>query len=130
VSALASVLLPALLPAVLDAVRGAGRVIAGKLGGAQPASVGEVIQLADADTRRLQALAALDQPGGTPSQWVIDLRASARYVACFGLIGYAFAAPALLAGDADAIAAGQEMGAQAFAFLFGDRIYANLRGRR
>lgn len=50
-------------------------------GGVQPKSIDDVAKLADIDVRRLEAIAKLDTPVGTPSQWVIDYRAIFRYFA-------------------------------------------------
>lgn len=79
-AAILATILPALLPSGIDALKG----LFGKITGIDPSapkSVGEKIQLMNADTDRLKALAELDKPVGEPSQWVIDLRASFRYLA-------------------------------------------------
>ena len=68
-------LIGALVPVAAESIK---QLIVRWTGGARPASVDETIRLMKAESDRLTALAALDQPGGTPSQWVIDLRASAR----------------------------------------------------
>src|SRR4051812_19507861 len=69
-------ILPALIPAAADGLRGIFSKITGA-SGARPQNIAEVIKLMDADTARLQALAALDQPGGV-HQWVADVRALQR----------------------------------------------------
>jgi len=96
-------------------------------------SIDDQIKLADSDVRKLEALYKLDNPYGTPSQWVVDLRASFRYIAA-GLsiltgvfvIGYAITsitdslttfAVAGLGGDLIGIP---------FAFIFGDRVRFNV----
>ena len=73
----------ALVPVGAEAVK---QLIARFAGGVRPTSVDEQIRLMKAESDRLTALAALDQPGGTPSQWVIDLRASARYLGALSVI--------------------------------------------
>src|SRR3970040_2456419 len=44
-------------------------------------SVDDQIKLENANIERLKAMALLDNPNGTPSQWVVDLRGSFRYIA-------------------------------------------------
>jgi len=100
-------LLPALAPAITDGVRG---LVARFTGGAgsQPANIAERVQLMQAETARLQALATLDAPVGSPSQWVVDMRASYRYIA-IGVI-WALAGLAALA-DLDRVGPGLGEGA-------------------
>lgn len=62
-------------------VEGFKSVIVKWTGGVQPKSIDDVAKLADIDVRRLEAIAKLDTPVGTPSQWVIDYRAIFRYFA-------------------------------------------------
>lgn len=94
-------------------------------GGVRPTSIAEQIQLDQSDTDRLKALAALDNPGGTPSQWVIDLRASSRYIGALATILVGLSTLFL----PDVSIAVQEIALQAaniaFGFLFGTRIIAN-----
>jgi hypothetical protein len=72
-------ILPALVPAFTDGVRGLFAKFTGGAGG-QPQNMQERIQLIQAETEKLKALAQLDTPSGEPSKWIIDLRASYRYV--------------------------------------------------
>ncbi|WP_368970898.1 hypothetical protein, partial [Bacillus cereus] len=74
---LLTTLLSALLPVGVEGIK---QVIVTKMGGVKATTVAEQLQMDDQDIKRLQAIAALDTPVGTPSQWVVDLRASARYV--------------------------------------------------
>lgn len=123
-----SILLTTLLSALVPVgVEGIKQVISSKLGGVQPTTVAEQIQLDDQDIKRLNAVAALDNPGGTPSQWVIDLRGSSRYLAAFvviiGGVSLSFVPDA-----PEAIKlAGLEAANIAFGFLFGQRIVTNFR---
>ena len=116
-------LLPALLPAAVDGVK---NLIGKFTGGFVPANIDEQIKLDNANVEKLKALAALDTPGGTPSQWVIDLRASFRYIAAGFLILAAVATtvvPALVAMQAIAYQAASA----AFGFIFGERLVMNLK---
>ena len=74
-----SLILPALVPAFADGARGLIAKFTGGAGG-QPQNITERIELMKAEAEKLQALAALDSPTGEPSKWIIDLRASFRYV--------------------------------------------------
>jgi len=117
-------ILAALLPVGVDAAK----AVIGKFGGSvRPTNIDEQIKLDNSQVEKLKALATLDNPYGTPSQWVIDLRASFRYIAaglviCTGLgvqllpgLGWEVKAPAL------------EFAGLAFSFIFGDRVYLNLK---
>ena len=120
---LITALLSALVPV---AVEGAKQGINKIVGGPKPTTIDEQIKLDQADIARLDALAKLDAPHGTPSQWVIDLRASARYLAAWMVIlggGAVLFTPADLQVKALAV----EAISVAFGFLFGTRIVANLR---
>lgn len=79
-SGLASLIFPALMPVVADGFRGLFAKVTGGAGGT-PQNVNERIQLMEAETRRLQALAEIDKPAGEPSTWVTDVRAIFRYAA-------------------------------------------------
>ena len=76
-----SVLLTTLLSALIPVgVEGIKQVITTKLGGVKATTVEEQLKLDDQDIKRMQTVATLDNPGGTPSQWVVDLRGASRYV--------------------------------------------------
>lgn len=79
-SGIASLIFPALMPAVTDGLRGIFAKFTGGAGGT-PQNVNERIQLMEAETKRLQALADIDKPAGEPSVWVTDIRAIFRYAA-------------------------------------------------
>lgn len=112
----------ALVPVGIEGVK---QVIAKFTGGVRATTIEEQIRLDNSEIERLKALAALDNPGGTPSQWVIDLRASSRYIGALltivvGLSTLYFTFPESV----------QYVGLQAaniaFGFLFGTRIMANV----
>lgn len=109
-------------PAVVDLLKNGLGAVSRKWVGL---SVDDQIKLQTADIDRLKALSSLDTPVGTPSQWVVDLRASSRYV---GVIIAILAGVGCLATGFD-----PEIGAQLigipFSFLFGERMYLTLAGK-
>lgn len=117
------ILIPAVLPAVVDAIKNA---ITRLTGGPKPANIDEQIKLENAQIERLKALAAIDAPVGTPSQWVVDLRASFRYLACAGMILAALATLVIPASVTLVDLAWQAAG-YASSFLFGERMLFNLK---
>lgn len=129
------ILLGAVLPAVVDIGKQLFGAVSRRIGGI---SVDDEIKLADLDIRRLQALSAADMPGGTPSQWIVDLRAAFRYVAA--LVVIAVGLVVLAAGAWMTYAAGGESAAGAnlfdlggqlvgvpFTLIFGERMLTALR---
>jgi hypothetical protein len=123
-----SLLLTTLLSALVPVgVEGLKQGITALVGGVKPTTVAEQIQLDDQEIKRLNAVAALDNPGGTPSQWVIDLRASARYIMAGVVI--ATGVSALFVPELDlAVKTIAFEGANiAFGFLFGQRIVTNFK---
>lgn len=117
-SLLLNALLSSLIPVGAEAVK---QVVASKFGGVKATTIDEQIKLDESDISKAKAIAALDNPGGTPSQWVIDLRASSRYIAAWACIGIG----SYLLTDANLAAAGTELISVAFGFLFGTRLVAN-----
>jgi len=117
----------ALVPVAAESIK---QLIVRWTGGVRPASVDEQIRLMKAESDRLQALAALDQPGGTPSQWVIDLRASARYIGALSVIAVGIGS--LYIDDLAEPIRLTAMGAAniAFGFLFGSRLAATWGTRK
>lgn len=105
-------------------VEGIKQVIARFSGGVRATTIAEQIQLDNSEIARLEALAKLDNPGGTPSQWVIDLRGSSRYIGA--LLTIFVGLSTLYVQTPETI---QMIGLQAaniaFGFLFGTRIVAN-----
>ena len=107
-------------------VEGIKQLITNWTGGVKPATIEDQIKLDQSEIARIEALAKLDNPGGTPSQWVIDLRASSRYlgalvVICVGLSTLYFSTTESIQRI------GIEAANIAFGFLFGARIMANLK---
>lgn len=117
------VLLPALLPSLIDAAKGLFGGLGRRIGGL---SVDDEIKLENAGIEKLKALASLDTPVGSPSQWVVDLRASFRYVAAgvsMGVGGYL----GINGGDPELV--GVLIGAP-YAFIFGERLYLGMKGTK
>lgn len=123
-----SLILSAILPALIDFVKGSVPAISRKFFGE---SVDDQIKLASADIERLKALASLDNPYGTPSLWVVNLRASFRYVAAGALIlaGGLVAIVGSSEGDPATVQLGIEIAGTPFAFIFGERLYFGLKGQ-
>ncbi|CAB4217531.1 hypothetical protein UFOVP1590_57 [uncultured Caudovirales phage] len=116
-----SVLLATLLSSLIPVgVEGVKQLIATKMGGVKALTIDEQIKLDDHEIDRIKALAALDTPGGTPSQWIIDLRAASRYVAAWACIGIG----AAMMTTPELINVGSELISVAFGFLFGVRMTA------
>ena len=107
-------------------VEGIKQLITKFTGGVRPASVDEQIRLNDSEVGKLNAIAAMDNPFGTPSQWVVDLRASSRYIGALLVIAVGVTSIYLPVDDyTKGIAL--EAANIAFGFLFGSRIMANLQ---
>ena len=115
-------ILAALVPVGIEGVK---QVFSRFIGGVRPTTVEEKIRLDENEINKLNALAALDNPGGTPSQWVIDLRASARYIGSLVVIS-AGVITLYLPLDDYTKGIALEAANIAFGFLFGSRIMANL----
>jgi hypothetical protein len=68
-------LLASLIPVGIEGIKQAAARL---FGGVRATSVDEQIKLDVNEIEKIKALALLDAPAGQPSQWVVDLRASAR----------------------------------------------------
>jgi hypothetical protein len=87
-------------------------------------SIDDQIKMENAQVEKLKALALLDNPYGTPSQWVVDLRAAFRYVASIVVIGvgvYVLNIPGQ-------IEAGLALITMPFGFIFGERLLLGMKG--
>jgi hypothetical protein len=107
-------------------VEGIKQLINRFTGGVKPTTVAEQIELEKMDISRIEALARLDNPSGTPSQWVVDLRASARYIGALAVIAIGISTIFLNVPE-QIQRIGIEAANIAFGFLFGARIMANLK---
>ena len=118
-----SVLLTTLLSALIPVgVEGIKQAITTKLGGVKATTVEEQLKLDEQDIKRMQAVAALDNPGGTPSQWVVDLRGASRYVMAGVVIGAGVLTLFIPELPMEVKAVAYEGANIAFGFLFGQRI--------
>ena len=119
-----TLVLPAVLPAAIDAVKNLFGGIGRRIGGLSP---DDQIKLENSNIEKLKALAALDNPGGTPSQWVIDLRASFRYIgAGVSILGGLL----LIFQKPDLADVAYQLIAAPYSFIFGERMYFGLTGKK
>ena len=121
--ALETLLMSAAAPAVLDLLKGVFGAASRKFLGM---TVDDQVKLANSDIERMKALAGLDNPYGTPSQWVVDLRASFRYISAILVIGLG----GVLCLDPKTATAGIELVCTPFGFIFGERLYLGLKGTK
>ena len=120
-------ILPALVPAFADGMRGIFARLTGGAGG-QPQNVQERVELMQAEATKLQALAALDNPEGTPSQWIVDLRACYRYVIISAILiftGVVVFNPELV-GTA-VVSVFLDMTGACMSFIIGERMYLSIK---
>lgn len=131
---LLTILLPALLPSAIDAVKGVFGAAQRKFLGL---SVEDQIKLESAQVERLKAVAGLDQVVGTPSQWVVDLRSSFRYLAAgvsivsgIGLGYVALFSPAITNTEMTEVLLplSFDLIGIPFSFIFGERLYMGMKG--
>lgn len=126
-SSVASLILPALVPVVSDGVRGIIAKFTGGAGG-QPQNVEERVKLMEAEAAKLQALAALDGVNGEPSRWIINLRASFRYVIISAIMlftGVIVFNPDIV--GVSVVAIFLDMTGACMSFVIGERMYLTLK---
>jgi hypothetical protein len=113
----------ALVPVGIEGIK---QLMTNFFGGVKATSIEDQIKLDDNEIEKIKAIAELDKPIGQPSQWVVDLRASARYIGALAVITVGIStlyAPVDVRIQAIALEAANI----AFGFLFGSRIVAGLR---
>ena len=106
-------------------VEGIKQLMTNFFGGVKATSIEDQIKLDANEIEKIKAIAELDKPIGQPSQWVVDLRASARYIGALAVITVGIStlyAPVDVRIQAIALEAANI----AFGFLFGSRIVAGL----
>jgi hypothetical protein len=116
-------ILSALVPIGIEGIK---QAISRFSGGVKPTTVDEQIKLEASEVERLKAVAALDSPVGTPSQWVVDLRASSRYLGALSVIALGLATLYVPGIDSATRIIALEAANIAFGFLFGSRIAAGI----
>lgn len=125
---LETLLLSAGVPILVDLVKQAAPAATRKLLGV---SVDDQVKLANVEVERLKALAELDEPGGTPSQWVIDLRGSFRYLFSGILIlvgaGLAIYGAQLNLPDPSLIENGLALASAPTGFILGERMMLSFK---
>jgi hypothetical protein len=124
-----ALILPALIPVFTDGVRSVIAKITG-IGGAEPKTVDEAIRLTDSQTKRLQALSSLDNPGGEVSKWVANFRAMHRYVLADMILVATFVYVFLPTKNMEIANFLLNLSASVFGFFFGDRVYLHLKERK
>lgn len=124
---LESLLASVVAPAAIDLVKNTLGAISRKWAGL---SVDDQIKLQNADVEKLKALAELDNPHGSPSQWVVDLRASFRYIgAGVCILAGMMVAYLGIQKDVEAVLdAGLQLVSMPFGFIFGERLYLGIKG--
>lgn len=119
-----TLILSAILPAGVELIKNVGGALGRKFLGL---SVDDQLKLENATVDKMKALAQLDNPGGTPSQWVVDLRAAFRYVTATLVI--LIGTTIVFLGASDEIKdAGLQLIGMPFAFIFGERLLLSLKG--
>lgn len=102
-------------------------------------TVDEEVKLVDLDIKRLEAVAKLDEVTGVPSQWVVDLRSSFRYIAaCVSIVagiglGYTgLYEPTITSEEMAAVILplATDLIGIPFSFIFGERLWQGLKGVR
>jgi hypothetical protein len=116
-------ILSALIPVGIEGIK---QVTTKWFGGVRATSVDEQIKLDSSEVEKIKALAELDKPSGRASQWVIDLRESARYLGA--LVTIAVGVGSLFMPDVTENIRELAMSAAsiAFGFLFGSRVVFNM----
>jgi hypothetical protein len=120
-------IIAALVPVGVEGIK---QAITKFTGGVKPTTVDDQIKLDNNEIKRLEALAALDTPIGNPSQWVVDLRASARYIGALAVIAVGIGSLFVRGVAPEVQAVALEAANIAFGFLFGQRIVAGYLGKK
>lgn len=107
-------------------VEGIKQVMTRFFGGVKATSIEDQIKLDNNEVEKVKALAELDKPIGQPSQWVVDLRASARYIGALTVISVGVST-LYVPVEPEIKVIALEAANIAFGFLFGSRILAGFK---
>lgn len=121
---LESIILPALVPAAIDIVK----TTVERIVGVKAHTVDEVIKLRESEVSKLEALAKLDNPGGNPSQWVVDLRGSFRYILASLSIISAITT-LYIPTDEIVVNYAWQAASAVFSFLFGEQLVLRMKNK-
>jgi hypothetical protein len=113
----------ALVPVGIEGIK---QVMTRFFGGVKATSIDDQIKLDNNEIEKIKALAELDRPIGQPSQWVVDLRASARYTGALAVIGVGIST-LYVPVEPEIKVIALEAANIAFGFLFGSRILAGFK---
>ena len=123
--------LPAFIPGLADGLKMIFSKITGISMG-EPKTFGEKLELEKLSIEKMKALAELDKPYGTISQWVSNLRASFRYLSVGAIIIatliYCFL-PTPYQNPAVLSFLSQLSGSATF-FIIGDRVYLGIKNAK
>lgn len=114
-------LVGALVPVGIEGIK---QMMSRFFGGVKATTVEDQIKLDTNDIEKLKAIAELDKPIGQPSQWVVDLRASARYISALIVIIVGIGS-LYIPLDKSVQVVALEAANIAFGFLFGSRVISN-----
>lgn len=114
-------IIAALVPVGIDGLK---QLFNKMTGGVQPQTIEDKIKLQEAENATMEALSKLDNPYGVPSQWVVDLRASSRYLASIIVI-IAGISTLYIPMDITIQSMALEAVSVVFGFLFGHRMVVN-----
>lgn len=121
---LESIILPALVPAAIDIVK----TTVERIVGVKAQTVDEIIKLRESEVSKLEALAKLDNPGGNPSQWVVDLRGSFRYILASLSIISAITT-LYIPTDEIVVNYAWQAASAVFSFLFGEQLVLRMKNK-
>ena len=121
---LESIILPALVPAAIDIVK----TTVERIVGVKAQTVDEVIKLRESEVNKLKALAELDNPGDNPSQWVVDLRGSFRYILASLSIISAITT-LYIPTDEIVVNYAWQAASAVFSFLFGEQLVLRMKNK-
>lgn len=119
-------LLTAFIPLITSTI---SRIVGRLTGGPEPQTVDEKIQLMQAETEKLQAMAALDNTPGVDN-WVQNLRGALRPVATLSILGVWAVLLVIPGSNEFVLRIVADMASAATLYLFGERTMLYVRRGR